>query len=147
MPSGTPAAKPALATTLGSVKNRVIIHKRKYEFARGLQKRAAWRRMVIELSSSLGTKKRTTPLGRGFSQIVAPRRASRVSPAITMVQLRLSTAHSEGLPCGTRRTRVQFAAQGNSQCGTYAMRPKAFPFQLTKRSCRDFVAQGLAEDV
>src|SRR4029079_15957033 len=50
------------------------------QIARGLQKRTAWRRMVIESSSSLETKKRTTPLGRGFSQIVAPKRASRVIP-------------------------------------------------------------------
>src|SRR6186997_1506201 len=98
MPSGAPAATPALARTLGSVKNRVRIHKRKNEFAKDLQKRTACCRMVIESSSSLGTKKRTTPLGRGFSQIVAPKRASRVSPAITMAQLRLSTATHKHCP-------------------------------------------------
>src|SRR6187200_1932446 len=103
MPSGAPAATAALARTLGSVKNRVRVHKRKNEFAKGLQKRTAWRRMVIESSSSLGTKKRTTPLGRGFSQIVAPKRASRVSPAITMAQLRLGTAHSQHCPAELER--------------------------------------------
>src|SRR5262249_56913033 len=48
-----------------------------------------------------GRKKKNPPLGRGFSKIGPPPRVSGASPATTMVQLRLSTARSQGRSFGT----------------------------------------------